>query len=107
MVHAQLADLFASPAQNVMVFFPDLFGLRDSYNVPGTVGPENWSLRVPPAYADVYRERLRDDRALNLPLALAMALRARGLEGAELLRSLDAAATARRREQQAGSGAGR
>jgi hypothetical protein len=75
-----------------MVFFPDLFGLRETYNVPGTVGTENWALRVPPAYADDYRERLRRNQALNLPLALAMALRARNLAAPDLLRALDAAA---------------
>jgi 4-alpha-glucanotransferase len=99
LVHAQFADLFASAARNVMVFFTDVFGMRESYNVPGTVGPENWSLRVPPAYADVHAERLRRDRALNLPLALAMALRARtagSAAGQDLLRGLDAAASALR-----------
>lgn len=92
LVHAQFADLFASPARNAMIFFSDVFGLREAYNVPGTVGPQNWSLRVPPAYANTYAERLRQNRALNLPLALAMALRARGVDDQDLLRSLDAAA---------------
>ncbi len=92
LVHAQFADLFASPARNVMVFFADLFGLRESYNVPGTVGPKNWSLRVPPDYAAGYRTDRRAGRALDLPLALAMALRARGVEEGDLLRGLDAAA---------------
>lgn len=96
MVHAQFADLFLSPARNAMIFFADLFGLCEAYNVPGTVGPHNWSLRVPPAYADFYGERLRRDRALNLPLALAMALRARPLHDGELLRGLEAAAAALR-----------
>jgi hypothetical protein len=92
LVHAQFADLFASPARNVMVFFPDLFGLREAYNVPGTVGPKNWSLRVPPAYAENYGERLRAGRALDLPRVLAIALRARGIEDGDLLQGLDAAA---------------
>jgi 4-alpha-glucanotransferase len=92
LVNAQFADLFACPARNVMIFFPDLFGLRETYNVPGTVGPKNWSLRVPPTYADDYRQRLRTNEALNLPLALALALRARNLGTSDLLRALDAAA---------------
>jgi 4-alpha-glucanotransferase len=95
LVHAQFADLFASAAHNVMVFFCDVFGMQESYNVPGTVGPENWSLRVPPSYADVHAERLRRDRALNLPLALAMAVRARTATHGpmdDLLRGLDTAA---------------
>ena len=36
LAHAQLADLFASPAGNVMISFTDLFGLTETYNVPGT-----------------------------------------------------------------------
>ena len=92
LVHAQFADLFASPARNVMIFFADLFGLREAYNVPGTVGPKNWRLRVPPDYAGGYRPRCRAGSALDLPLALAMALRARGVEHGDLLRGLDAAA---------------
>ena len=43
----------------------DLFGLREEYNVPGTVGPRNWSLRVPPAYVGDYGERLREGSALT------------------------------------------
>ncbi len=96
LAHAQFADLFVSPARNAMVFFSDLFGLREAYNVPGTVGAQNWSLRVPPAYGQTYGERLRADRALNLPLALAMALRARAPADGELLRRLDASAAAQR-----------
>ena len=92
LVHAQFADLFASPARNVMVFFADLFGLREPYNVPGTVGPKNWCLRVPPDYAAGYGTDRRAGRALDLPLALAMALRARGVEDGDLLRGLDVAA---------------
>jgi hypothetical protein len=97
LVHAQFADLFASPARNVMVFFPDLFGLREPYNVPGTVGPKNWSLRVPPAYADDYGKRFRTGEALDLPRALGMALRARGVEDGDLLRSLDPVGPSRHR----------
>jgi 4-alpha-glucanotransferase len=81
----------------VMVFFTDLFGLRTPYNVPGTVGPGNWTLRVPPAYPSAYARALRDDRALNLPLALAMALRARTVDDGDLLRGVDAAAAAQRK----------
>jgi len=93
LVHAQFADLFASPARNVMVFFADLLGLHESYNVPGTVGPQNWSLRVPPGYAARYGAHCRMGQALDLPLALSMALRARGVAGGDLLRGLEAVAT--------------
>jgi len=78
LVHALFADLLISPARNIMVFFADLFGLKEQYNVPGTVTDSNWSMRVPPDYENAYLLRLADDHALNIPLALSIALRAPG-----------------------------
>jgi 4-alpha-glucanotransferase len=93
LAQAKLADLFASRARNVMVFFTDLLGMTETYNTPGTVDERNWSLRVSSDWAREYRERLRGDAALNMPAALAMALRARGPETRErhhaLLAELD------------------
>jgi 4-alpha-glucanotransferase len=77
LAHAFFADLFASPAQHVMVFFSDLLGLEDLYNDPGTSGPSNWRLRVPPDYLARHRRAAAAGRALDLPAALALALRAR------------------------------
>jgi 4-alpha-glucanotransferase len=98
LAQAQLADLFASRAENVMIFFTDLFGLTETYNVPGTVAEENWSLRLPRTYQSDYRERVARNRALNLPLALGLALRAAGPAVArsrtELVRALDLCAEA-------------
>jgi 4-alpha-glucanotransferase len=95
LARAQLADLFVGPARNVMVFFTDLLGLREVYNRPGTVSPENWSLRVPPDFAAAYRGAAAKGAALDLPAALATAMRARGAAFAaghrELLEQLDAA----------------
>ncbi len=78
LVHAVLADALASPARYFFVFFADLFGMREPYNVPGTISPDNWSLRVPPSWRSLYGERSRKLRALHLPTALAMALKSRG-----------------------------
>jgi hypothetical protein len=74
-----------------MVFFTDLFGMRELYNRPGVISPDNWSLRVPADYQRLYRERLGRNRAINLPLALAAALRARGLDAhrPDLVKELD------------------
>lgn len=83
LAQAKLADLFASRARNVMVFFTDVLGMTETYNTPGTVDPRNWSLRVPEDWAREYLERLRGDAALNMPAVLAMALRARGAETRE------------------------
>lgn len=91
LVHAYFADLLASDAKNALVFFADLFGLHETYNAPGTVGPENWSLRVPSNYAERYTADAAGLRALNLPYACALALRSpltpRAPDG--LLRALD------------------
>ncbi len=92
LVQAQLADALLSPAEQVLVFFTDLFGLEEAYNVPGTVGPHNWSLRVPHDYRRMYPERSRRLRALNLPFALALALRSRSRCPAGLIEKLEAAA---------------
>ncbi|HEY9678552.1 MAG TPA: 4-alpha-glucanotransferase [Drouetiella sp.] len=77
MSEALFADLFASPAKNVSVFFPDLLGMKDVYNQPGTVNDTNWSLRVPHDYEKLYRSRVEKGEALSIPKALLMALRAR------------------------------
>lgn len=78
LVQAKFAELFVGPAGNVMVFFLDLFGEHGWYNQPGTVNEENWSRRVPPDYRERYAERRARGAALDLPRALARALKARG-----------------------------
>lgn len=88
---AKFADLFASRAENVMVFFADLLGMKETYNAPGTVSEDNWSLRVPNDYRREYAEKLGSNGALNLPRALALALRAGGAETRARHRQLIAA----------------
>lgn len=78
LAQAKFAELFAGPARNIMVYFTDLLGMREPYNKPGTVSAENWSLRVPPEYKQSYREKSANNLALNIPRALAAALRSRG-----------------------------
>lgn len=76
-----------------MIFFADLLGSREIYNRPGTIAPENWSMRIPPDFADAWERASREGRALDLPSALATAIRARGpaFAGAQaaLLAALD------------------
>ena len=98
LAQAKFAELFVSRAENVMVFFSDLFGLKDIYNMPGVVSDDNWSLRLPIDYERRYRDDLAQNRALNLPGILAMALRARGESLGEEHRRL-----AERLEELAGS----
>jgi hypothetical protein len=92
LVAAMFAELLACRAENVMVFFADLFGDTRRFNVPGLVSDDNWSLRLPWDFADRYRDRLAGRRALDLPLALVLALRARGDAPPELIARLAAAA---------------
>jgi 4-alpha-glucanotransferase len=78
LAQAKLAELLLGPARQVMVYFTDALGLRDPYNVPGSGSATNWSLRLPSDWLAGWRARLAAERALDLPLAFALALRARG-----------------------------
>jgi 4-alpha-glucanotransferase len=46
-LHALLETVYRSPSRLVLLPIQDLFGLRDRINVPNTLGPENWSWRMP------------------------------------------------------------
>ena len=74
----KLIELFACKAQNIQIFFTDFLGLYDVYNRPGTSGDQNWSLRIPNNYEEVYANNLKEGKALNLPLILKLAIEARG-----------------------------
>jgi 4-alpha-glucanotransferase len=74
---ALCADLFVGPARNVSIFFTDLLGMKELYNRPGEIHPENWTLRIPTDYAQLYRDRRAAGDAFDLPGSLALALRAR------------------------------
>ena len=80
LVHALFAEIFASAAENVSVFFTDLFGMEEPYNVPGTFSEDNWSLRLGPDFEPDYAASLARGQALSLPRALALALGGRGPE---------------------------
>lgn len=75
MVHALFADVLVSDAENAVVFFADLIGRRETYNTPGTVGSQNWSLRVPPSYRDDYARQAPALGALNIAYSASLALR--------------------------------
>ncbi len=79
----KLVEIFASKARNIQLFFTDFFGINEVYNKPGTSGDENWSLRLQSDFEKLYSEKLASGDALNLPLALSFAIRARGHEFAE------------------------
>ncbi|MGE0401678.1 MAG: 4-alpha-glucanotransferase [Kofleriaceae bacterium] len=75
---AMLAELFVSRAENVSIFFADLFGLEERFNVPGLVDEANWSLRLPADFDVMYAERRARGAALDLELAVELALTASG-----------------------------
>jgi 4-alpha-glucanotransferase len=78
LAQAKLAELLLGPARQVMIYFTDALGLRDPYNVPGSGCASNWTLRLPSRWLADWCARLAAERALDLPLAFALALRARG-----------------------------
>ena len=79
--HAQrgvtLIELMVGIAIGLLVVAVAMGALMVSRGVTGTVSDANWSLRLPPDFARVHAERLARDAALDLPLALALALDAR------------------------------
>jgi 4-alpha-glucanotransferase len=77
---AKMAELFTSPAEKVQIFFADFFGMKERYNLPGTVSDDNWSLRVPTYFTANYHKSLEDGRGLNMPEVLAKAIKQRGPE---------------------------
>lgn len=80
LTQTKLMEIFACEAENIQVFFPDYFGLKEVYNVPGTSGDENWSLRLPNNFEEVFCNNLKLNKALNLPLILELAIKSRGEE---------------------------
>jgi len=79
----KLVEIFACKAENVQIFFTDFFGLKETYNRPGTSGDFNWSLRIPNNFEEVYEENLKNGRAFNLPKVLRQAIYARGKDFAD------------------------
>lgn len=81
----KLVELFACKAENIQIFFTDFFNMNETYNVPGTSGDKNWSLRLPDSYKEM--------QTINLPLLLKKAIIARGKEFAnknqKLIEELD------------------
>ncbi len=71
-----LAELFVSRAENVQIFFADLFGYEDRFNLPGKVDAANWTLRLPSDFEALHQRRLAHGAALDLPFAVELALAA-------------------------------
>ena len=64
-LHAALLRLICGAnSELVLLLIQDLLGVRDRINVPGTVGPENWTYRLPKTI-----EQMGKDRAVLAALA--------------------------------------
>lgn len=74
----KLVECFASKSQNVQIFFTDFFGINEVYNTPGTSGDPNWTLRLNNDFVKEYSDKLKTQEALNLPLVMIYAMKARG-----------------------------
>jgi 4-alpha-glucanotransferase len=68
---ALLATIYRSGANLVLLPLQDIFGWRDRINVPGTVGRENWSWRLPFPLGDLLT---RDDAAERAGFLRGLAL---------------------------------
>ena len=74
---AKFADLMNS-TKKIQISFMDFFGINQQYNKPGTVGNQNWTLRLNPNYKDTYYKSLSsDDNAINMPEILSMSVNAK------------------------------
>jgi 4-alpha-glucanotransferase len=63
---ALLATIYRSGANLVVLPIQDIFGWRDRINVPGTVGTENWTWRLPFPVADLLTRPDAAERAAFL-----------------------------------------
>ena len=81
------AELFTSPAKKVQIFFTDFLGIGKTYNVPGAK-EGCWELRAPENYEDLYYENLSNGLGVNLPEAIARAIRHKGSEFSQLHKNL-------------------
>ena len=89
-VEAKQAELFASPAKHVQMFFKDFFGFdKHRYNMPGTTAGQNWNYVLKDNFEEeFFNKALPENKGLNVPQALATALKARG-NNSELVQELE------------------
>ncbi len=91
-ISASFAELFTSPAKYIQIFFTSFFGIPETYNKPGTTSG-CWTLRLPDNFENLYWENVRKGLAINLPEAIARAIRHKGSafanQNRKLLNNLD------------------
>jgi len=85
MMKGFFTELFASKAKDLLVFFPDMYGMTARYNRPGisnhsnpSLDDELWTMRIPQRYEQAYFENVQAGKALNLPEQLLDTLATKG-----------------------------
>ncbi len=76
LVRMKWGELMASPAKRVQAFFTSLTGQSGRYNTPN--GDNNWFLRIPDNFADLYLSNLKSGSAYNPFDAVCLGIYARG-----------------------------
>ena len=80
---AKLSEIFTTARQ----FFtlPDMFGMSERINISGKTSKDNWTVRIPSDYEKFYFTQLSNGFGLNLPKALANAMRMKGIDNPTLI----------------------
>ncbi|MEZ4315354.1 MAG: 4-alpha-glucanotransferase [Polyangiaceae bacterium] len=56
-VHGALVELLHAAGSDLVLFLvQDLLGVRDRINVPSTIGPHNWTYRLPAPVEELRRD---------------------------------------------------
>lgn len=76
LVRMKWGELMASPAKRVQAFFCSLIGQEGRYNDPSK--QDNWHLRCPHDFADLYLNNLKAGKAYNPFDAISLGIYARG-----------------------------
>lgn len=74
----KMAELFTSKAKNVQIFFADLWGIHEVYNLPGSPEAGNWKLRIPSNFEEELNNSKKYGYGFNFVPALITAMQARG-----------------------------
>lgn len=84
---AKLSEIFTTARQ----FFtlPDMFGMSERINISGKTSKDNWTVRIPTDYERFYFSQLSNGFGLNLPKALANAMRMKGIDNPTLIQKSD------------------
>ena len=92
-MEASFAELFASPARRIQIFFTDFWGIGKTYNTPST-NSGNWELRIGTNFEDDYYKAVSSGNAPNIAKSISIALKHRGLDkgNKELIKKLDESA---------------